>query len=131
MPAGVPFKQTLTTLRRELLIPLGNARPKISVRLLTSGNSVWELVVDVPASLVTCGDITFAMPPQIKPEDAIRIFIDGSVIESFIAGRECLTSRVYNLAPDKTDLELTLQSAGGLEVMQWPLQTISPDRLTT
>jgi beta-fructofuranosidase len=131
LPAGVPFKQTLTTLRRELLIPLGNARPKISVRLLTSGNSVWELVVDVPASLVTCGDITFAMPPQIKPEDAIRIFIDGSVIESFIAGRECLTSRVYNLAPDKTDLELTLQSAGGLEVMQWPLQTISPDRLTT
>ncbi len=131
LPAGVPLKQKLATLRRELLIPLGDAKPKVSVRLLTGGKSVWELVVDVPASLVTCGDVTFALPPEIRPDDALRIFMDGSVIESFIAGRECLTSRVYNLAPNETELELFLQSAGGLEVTQWPLQAISPDRLTT
>jgi beta-fructofuranosidase len=131
LQACAPLKVMLTTLRRELRIALGSSKPKISIRLLTGGKNVWELVVDVPASLVTCGDITFALPPQIKSDDTIRIFIDGSVIESFIAGQEALTSRVYNLAPHKTELELSLQGAGALDVTQWPLQTISSDRLTT
>jgi len=128
---GAPLKQTLTTLRRELHISLGDAKQKISVRLLTNGNSVWELVVDTPARLVTCANITFALPPQFKPDDAIRIFIDASVIESFIAGREALTSRVYNLAPGSTALEISLLRGQGAEVKQWPLEAISPDRLTT
>jgi beta-fructofuranosidase len=128
---GAPLKQTLTTLRRELHISLGDAKQKISVRLLTNGNSVWELVVDTPARLVTCANITFALPPQFKPDDAIRIFIDASVIESFIAGREALTSRVYNVAPGSTALEISLLRGQGAEVKQWPLEAISPDRLTT
>jgi len=131
LAAGMPSKQKLATLRRELLIPLGDAKQKIAVRLWSNGQSVWELLVDVSASLVKCGDITFALPPQTGPDDALRIFIDGSVIESFIAGRQCLTSRVYNLIPNETELELFLQSAPGLEVTQWPLAAISPDRLTT
>ena len=131
LPAGMPSKQKLPTLRRELLVPLGDAKRKVSIRLLNNGQSVWELLVDVSANLVKCGDITFALPPQTGPDDALRIFIDGSVIESFIAGRRCLTSRVYNLIPNETELELFLQSAPGLEVTQWPLAAISPDRLTT
>ena len=67
MQPGSPLKQTLTTLRRELRISLDDAKPKISVRLLTNGKSVWELIVDIAASLVTCGDITFASPPQPDP----------------------------------------------------------------
>jgi len=131
LPAGMPFRQKLATLRRELLIPLGDVQRKISISLFNKGESVWELLIDVPASLVTCGDITFALPPQLRPNDAIRIFIDGSVIESFIAGRECLTSRVYNLTSNETELEIFPQGAPGLDVTQWPLEAISPDRLTT
>jgi beta-fructofuranosidase len=126
-----PIKQTLNTLRRELHISLGDTKPKLSIRLLTNGKSVWELVVDTPSNLVTCAGITFAMPPQLKLDDAIRIFIDGSVIESFIAGREALTSRVYDIAPNSTELQIELVKGRSVKLSQWPLQAISPDRLTT
>ncbi len=109
LQAGAPIKRTLTTLRRELRIALGASKPNIAVRLhhaghRRSGNSSSMF----PASLVTCGDITFALPPQIKSDDTIRIFIDGSVIESFIAGREALTSRVYSVRPGESELEIAL-----------------------
>jgi beta-fructofuranosidase len=131
LKAGVPLKQKLSTLRRELLIPLGHATSKISVRLLTSARTVWELVLDVPASLAKCGDVTFALPPQLRQEDALRIFIDGSIIESFIAGRECLASRVYDVHPGDSELEISLLTGEDSRVTQWPLEAISPDRLTT
>lgn len=131
LPAGTSHKQTLATLRREIHIPLGDAKPKISVRLLTNGNSVWELVVDTPASLATCASTTFALPPQLKPDASVRIVIDGSVIESFIADREALTSRVYNVSPGSTDLQIELVKGQTLKVRQWPLAAISPDRMTT
>ena len=128
---GAPLKQPLTTLRREIHIPLGDAKPKISIRLINNGNILWELLVDTPASLVTCANITFALPSQLKPEDAIRIFLDGSVIESFVAGREALTSRVYDVSPGSTELEIELLKGQELKLRQWPLTAISPDRLTT
>jgi beta-fructofuranosidase len=131
LQAGAPLKQTLTTLRRELHISLGDAKPKIYVRLLTNGKSAWELVVDVPASLVTCGEVTFALPSQLEPDESIRIFIDGSVIESFIAGREALTSRVYDVTPGSTEMQIELVKGQSLRLRQWLLQAISPDRLTT
>jgi sucrose-6-phosphate hydrolase SacC (GH32 family) len=131
LQADAPLKQMLTTLRRELHLSLGDAKPKVHVRLLTNGKSVWELVVDTPSSLVTCGDITFALPAQIGPDDALRIFIDGSVIESFVAGREALTSRAYNVAPGSTELEIELVKGQSLKLKQWPLEAISPDRLTS
>ena len=131
LQVGTPHKQTLTSLRRELYISLGDAQSKFSVLLLTENKTVWELVVDVPARLVTCSNITVALPTQLKPDDALRIFIDGSVIESFIAGREALTGRVYNLSPGSTKLQIELVKGQNLKLSQWPLTAISPDRLTT
>ena len=52
LQAGAKIKRTsLATLRRELRIPLDASKPKIAVRLLTGGKSVWELLINVPASL--------------------------------------------------------------------------------
>lgn len=129
--SGSPLKQSLTSLRRELLIPLGDAKPKIALRLLTRGSVVWELLVDTSAHLVTCGSVKFALPPQLKPDDALRFFMDASVIETFIVGRECFTSRVYTLEPGKTELQIELITGTDLNLKQWPLAAISPDRLTT
>jgi len=127
---GSPLKQTLTTLRRELHIPI-DPTSKIVVRLLTQGSVVWELLVDASAQLVTCGSVKFALPPQLKSNDALRIFIDASVIETFFAGREVLTSRVYNLEPRKAELQIELLTGTSLKLKQWPLAAISPNRLTT
>jgi hypothetical protein len=59
------------------------------------------------------------------------MFLDGSVIESFIGGREAVTSRVYTLKPGETEIEVSLTGSGSLELDLWPLQAISPDRLAT
>jgi beta-fructofuranosidase len=128
---GSPLKQTLTTLRRELHIPLNDAQSKIALRLLTQGSVVWELLVDASLQLVTCGVTKFAPPQPLKSNDALRIFIDASVIECFIAGREALTSRVYTLAPDKTELQIELIAGATRALKQWPLAAISSDRLTS
>jgi beta-fructofuranosidase len=61
----------------------------------------------------------------------LRLFLDGSVIETFIGGREALTSRVYGLEPDETELEITLAAGHPAALEVWPLAAISPDRLTT
>jgi sucrose-6-phosphate hydrolase SacC (GH32 family) len=128
---GAPLRQTLLTLRRELHLPLDDSSAKIAIRLLTQGSVVWQLLVDASAHLVTCGNTKFALPPQLKSDDALRIFIDASLIETFIAGREALTSRVYTLAPGKTDLQIELIAGTSLKLTQWPLDAISSDRLTT
>ena len=129
--AGTPFRQKLATLRRELQIPLSASLNQVAVRLLTDGEKVWELLVDVPGSLVTCGGNSFALPRTPWSEDSLRIFFDGSVIETFVLGRENLSSRVYNVAPEKTELEIELLKGQGVDINLWPLEAISHDRLTS
>jgi beta-fructofuranosidase len=129
--ADAALRIKLDALRREVHIPLGVASPKLAVRLLTDGAKAWELVVDVPGRTANCGEVSIALPQAPWPNDALRIFLDASVIETFIVGREALTSRVYNVAPGKTELQIELLKGQNVEMRHWPLQTISPDRLTT
>lgn len=126
-----PMRQRLTTLRRELRIELGKTAQKVAVRLFTNGNKVWELVADAPEGLVTCGETSIILPSTRWADDSVRIFLDASVIETFLVGREVLTSRVYDVAPEKTELEIELLKGQSAEVKQWALEAISKDRLTT
>jgi len=103
---------------------------------MTDGAKAWELIVDVAGRTVTCGEITVAVPQTPWVSDAVRIILDASVIETFIVGREALTSRVYNVAPGKTTLQIESLNAASIAgasiaVKHWALQAISPDRLTT
>jgi beta-fructofuranosidase len=126
-----PLGIKLDSLRREINISLSPQSPKFSVSILSDGAKVWELVVDVPGRTATCGDISIPLPQPPWTRDNLRIFLDASVIETFIVGREALTSRVYNIAPDKTELRIELLGGESIPVEHWPLQAISPDRLTT
>jgi beta-fructofuranosidase len=129
---GIPFRQELATLRRELRVSIGLLTPgAVTVRLLAKGGKAWELSVDVAGSAVRCGDIRFPLPGLPWPRPTLRMFLDGSVIETFIGGREVLTSRVYGLKPGETELEVTLSGTKSVELEQWPLEAISADRLTT
>ena len=53
------------------------------------------------------------------------------MIESFIGGREAITTRVYTLKPGETEIEVSVTGKGRITVDLCPLQAISPDRLTT
>jgi beta-fructofuranosidase len=129
--AGAPFRQKLAELRRELRLHLGFSKGKTAVRLLVSGSKVWELTIDVAGNAIQCGDVSFPLPSLPWPRPGLRMFLDGSMIESFIGGREALTSRVYTLKPGETELEVASEGAGHFELEVWPLKTISPDRMTT
>lgn len=101
------------------------------MRLLTGGSKDWELVVDVAGNTIRCGDVSFALPSLPWPRPTLRLFLDASVIESFIGGREAITSRVYTLKPGETELEVSVTGARNVEMIHWPLDAISPDRMTT
>jgi beta-fructofuranosidase len=130
--ASAPFRRKLTDLAIELHLP-GNilAQSTTTVRLLTEGAPAWELIIDTTAKEVRCGDNKFPLPGLPWPQPALRLFLDGSVIESFIGSRECLTSRVYNLKPNATELEITTTATKPTHAELWTMKAISPDRLTT
>jgi beta-fructofuranosidase len=129
--AGTAFRRRLTELRQELYVPVGLSAGSVAVRLLVNGSAAWELTVDVAGNSIRCGEISFPLPSLPWPRPGLRLFLDGSVIESFIGGREALTSRVYTLKPGQTELEVAVTGKEKVAVELWPLAAISPDRLTT
>jgi hypothetical protein len=112
-------------------VPIDFTVKGATVRLLVGGKEAWQLSINIPGDSVHCGDTSFPLPQYPWPRPALRVFLDGSVIESFIGGREAITSRVYSLRPGDTEIEVSIAGRGHLDVELWALQPISPDRLTT
>jgi beta-fructofuranosidase len=129
---GSQFRRKLDGLRCEL-----SARENLltdtvlTVRLVSGGQAAWELTLDVPAKVVRCGGIEFPFPGLPWPRPDLHMFLDGSVIESFVGGREALTSRLYGLKPGDTELEVSVTGKNHVELQTWPLKAISADRLTS
>ncbi|HET6208591.1 MAG TPA: glycoside hydrolase family 32 protein [Terracidiphilus sp.] len=129
--AANPFRHVLAELRHELRVPIDFTAKMVKVRLLVRGTEVWQLTVNLPGDTIRAGDVSFPLPSTPWPRPHLLMFLDGSVIESFIGGREAVTSRVYTLKPGETEIEVSLTGSGSLELDLWPLQAISPDRLAT
>ena len=128
--AKTPFRRRLADLRQELRVPIDLSMGAITVRLLTKGTEVWHLVVNVKGDSIRTSDVSFPLPSP-SPMPGLRIFLDNSVIESFIGGREVITSRNYSLAPGDSEIEVSIAGNGRIEVDLCPLQATSKDRLTT
>jgi beta-fructofuranosidase len=131
LASGQTHRIPLDSLRHEIHLVTGFSTRRLSVQLLTSGTKVWELIIDIAGDSVRCGDIQFALPNTPRPEPSLRLFLDGSVVESFVAEREALTSRVYGLKSGDSELTISLEGNTTVDVEHWPLNAISPDRLTT
>jgi beta-fructofuranosidase len=130
--AAAPFRRKLSELAIELHVP-GNilVAATTTVRLLVEEQAAWELAIDTAAKEVRCGETKFPLPGLPWPQPALRMFLDGSVIECFIGGREALTSRVYTLKPNATELEITTTGAKAVRGDVWGMRAISADRMTT
>ncbi len=126
-----PYRKKLDELRYEIYVPIDFSVGTVSARLLVNQNEAWQISVNVPGDSIHSSGVSFPLPRFPWPRPALRIFIDGSVIESFIGGREAMTSRVYTLKPGETELEVAIGGKGHVELQLWPLEPISPDRLTT
>jgi beta-fructofuranosidase len=128
---NAPWRRKLPTLRQELRVRIGLSGGAVTVRLLMKDGPAWELTMDVAGNAVRCGEISFPMGALPWPMPEIRLFLDGSVIESFIGGREAITSRVYGLKAGASELEVAVAGNSSVELDLWPLAAISADRLTT
>lgn len=128
---NTPYRLSLTTLRHEFVATTGMSAGSFTVRLLTANKRIWELTVDTGSNRVRSGDTSFPLPSLPWPKPTLRLFLDGSIIESFIGGREALTSRIYEVHPGQTDIEITVKGANSVTLSHWPLSAISTNRLTT
>jgi beta-fructofuranosidase len=131
LSTSAPYRLKLATLRHEFFLPIEISTGAINARLVTAGHTAWELKIDLAGNTVQCGDTTFELPSRPWSKAELRFFLDGSIIECFICGREALTSRVYEVKPDATTLEISLQGIETLELLHWPLDAVSANRLTT
>ncbi len=129
--SGKPFRKTLSGLQQEFYLPIDFSISAISVRLLVNQAEAWQISVNVPGDSIHSSGVSFPLPHFPWPRPALHIFLDGSVIESFIGGREAITSRVYTLRHGATELEVSIAGKGRVELQVWPMMAISPDRLTT
>lgn len=124
------YRRSLPTLRRELALRVTGDVSSIEVRLLAGSETAWEYSID--ANRATVRKNTGVLLPQTKSAQPLfRMFLDGSVIETITGGQEAITSRIYTLKPGEIDLEVSVVGRGAVELLQWPLSAISPDRLTS
>jgi beta-fructofuranosidase len=129
LSASAPLRRRLSTLRQEVSLSVEKASP--TVRLYSAGKAVWEITLDFAGKTVHCGERSFPLPVASLPADDLRLYLDASVLEAFVAGCEALTSRVYSLKPGEVELEITLNGKGSASGTLWPLNAISQDRLSS
>ncbi|HTB97897.1 MAG TPA: glycoside hydrolase family 32 protein [Terracidiphilus sp.] len=131
LQTGSPWRQSLDHLRWELSLTIPEGTPTISIRLRTGDQHLWELLLDCAQRTIQSGDTHFEVSDLTSPGSALRIFLDGSVVETIVGNTAALTSRVYQLHPGETELEILASGNGSVRATLWPLQPISKDRLTS
>lgn len=124
-----PYRLTLPHLRRELHIRAAAPSNTITVRLSVKGADVWKLELNGSDGTLRSGDVQFTVARSNGPTE-LRIFLDGSVLETFTNQHQALTSRVYTLQPHATDLAVELEGSGNAEIQSWPMRAISSNRMT-
>ncbi len=124
-------RRKLESLCQEMELRTTPMTKTASVRLLVDGAAVWELALDLAGRTARCDGKTFAMAALNPAKPALRMFLDGSVIESFAGRTQAITSRCYGLKPGRTELEVAAAGAGGSEFTRWPLAPISANRMTS
>jgi beta-fructofuranosidase len=129
--AHTPYRLKLPHLRRELLVQGSAPHSTLTIRLAVQGTTVWKLEFNGSSGVVRCGDIQFTAAQFAHHPPELRIFLDGSVIEAFVNTTDALTSRVYTLHAETTELMVEIDGPGTAALQTWPLRAISPDRLTT
>ena len=126
---GAPVRKKLATLRREILIENVSAKQGLTLRLNQSGKTLWQLTLDGFQGLVHVDTTEFKLLQGEAP--ALRLFLDGSVIEAFFGGVEAFTARVYGLQPGEGELELTSAGEGIITGQMWEMKSISADKMTS
>ena len=126
---GAPIRRTLSSLRREIVIDGVGQKQGVTLRLNQRGKTLWEITLDGFQDVVHYEKVEFKLP--IGEASAMRLILDGSVIEAFFGETQALTSRVYGLQPGEAELELTSAGEGIIAGEIFELKSISKDKMTS
>jgi beta-fructofuranosidase len=107
--------------------PLGNP---FAIRIGPEAKPYLDLRYEPSGQVVRINGQSFPLAAPLASESPLNIFIDGSVIEIFLANRQAHTARVYAL--DRNSPNTLVRISGALADLQlWPMEPISKNRLTT
>ncbi len=83
--------------------------------------------------MAAIGDRLLALNPDADHISTIHIWLDGSVVESFLDKRQAMTTRCYEPANQAGEVQVTWSGSPGQlkEYHVFQLRPISSDRLTT
>jgi beta-fructofuranosidase len=114
----------------EVLCKFKVGQKDCGVELRSGTTPLFAIRYDGAAS-VTIGGKTVPLSPDRDGLASVRLFIDGSVIETFVDSKDAVTARCY--AASAGDIEVVWtggrEALSGLEV--WSITPISNDRLTS
>jgi beta-fructofuranosidase len=98
---------------------------------LRSGTTTLFAIRHEGASSVTIGGKRVPLSPDRDGVSSVRLFIDGSIIETFVDSKEAVTTRCYTPAPEAIKVAWTgaAEARSKLEISS--ITPISKDRLTS
>ena len=83
--------------------------------------------------MAAIGDRLLPLNPDANHISTVHIWLDGSVIETFLDKRQAMTTRCYEPADKAGEVQVTWSGSPGQlkEYAVFQLRPISSDRLTT
>lgn len=130
----VTGKQSVSWLMKglcaELFLRMQAAKEMVHLTIGTADKPAITYQLDPAKGTLTVNNqpIGLELP---RGEMRLSLFLDGSVIEAFVNDRLAHTSRIYNLDPEQTTLDLRDPASSIQEATLWQMRPISPDRLTS
>ncbi len=118
----------LQALKMELLVTGLTNGQQLELNLRQHGETIWSVAIDGGTGVARCGETSFGV--RLDETPSLRLFLDGSVIESFFGKSEACTARVYGLKPGETECELKLHGQGSVQCRHFAPQSISSNKLT-
>jgi sucrose-6-phosphate hydrolase SacC (GH32 family) len=113
----------------EIAVEFASTRPfRMQLVLHDESLADVEYQPDRRDSELRLNHVSAPLPPAKSKSTALRLFLDGSVLELFAAGTTVITDRVYKVAD--SSLHINVESAPA-SVQIWQMNPISPDRLTS
>ena len=114
----------------ELSASIQPAAKPFAVRIGPEQKLYLDLCYEPAQQVLLINEQSVPLAAPIAKESPLNIFMDGSVIEVFVANRHAHTLRIYSL--DRSSPNTPVRVSGALAgVHLWPVKPISNDRLTT
>ena len=101
------------------------------LELRTGAQPLFAVHHDGKQNTVTVAGETLRLSPDSDGVSAVELWIDGSVIETFVDDREVMTARCYTPSPKPMQVVATGDAAARKGLRVSGMAPISSDRLTT